>query len=1044
MQSKARNPRRTFRSAAAALALGACAAAALAQTDVEIDASTFGGLEARSIGPAVTSGRIAAIDGVPGGAGEALTLFIGSAGGGVWRSKDGGLTFRPVFDSYNPSIGAVRIDPRNPKTVWVGTGESWTRNSVSVGDGVYKSTDGGDSWTKMGLADSEHIARIRVSPADSNTVWVCAAGHLWNANDERGVFKTADGGKTWKKVLFVDADTGCSDLDVDPQDGRILYAGMWQFRRGPSYFRSGGPGSGLYKSTDGGETWRKVESGLAAGEKGRIAVAVAPSRPSVVYALVESKDTALYRSDNTGETWQRVNSSFNIQARPFYFAHIVVDPLDFNTIYKPGLSLTFSSDGGRTFNNALPGGGPHSDHHALWIHPRNPQELFLGTDGGVYASGDRGNHWRHLQGLPVGQFYHVSYDMDRPYNVYGGLQDNGSWAAPSRGAGGILNKDWRNIGIGDGFWAFRDPKDPDFVYSEYQGGKLSRLQLSTGESRQIQPQPVEGEPEFRYNWNTPVALSPNEPGTLYIGSQFLFRSRNHGESWEKISPDLTTDKQDLQQQLKSGGLTVDNSSAENHTTIFTVAESPKNAQVIWAGTDDGNLQVTRDGGAHWANVAKNLPGVPAGTWVSTVEAGHFAEGTAYATLDGHATGDMKTYAFKTTDFGQTWKPLATDALSGYAHVIREDLENPDLLFLGTETGLFLSLDGGARWARFTGGGFPPVAVRDIAIHPRESDLLIATHGRGIYILDDITPLRRLTREVLEQDAAFLPSRPAELQIPSSVQDFPGDDEFVGPNPPEAAAIHYYLKKRHLVGDLKLEVYDDKGALITTLPAGKRRGINRVLWPMRLKTPKMPGGNSVVQEPFSFLGPRVPAGTYTVKLVRGDQTLSGQVVLVPDPRSPHSAEDRAQQAKASLAAYSMLEKLTWTDDAALGLRNALQDRAAKLPAGDALRRRTEKLAADLNALHTTLVATAEGGWLSGDEQLREKLGSLYGGINGYEGRPTQSQLDQLRVLGARLDQAGDRLNALAGNELKAINQGLTGRKLEPVALVTFEEWKKKQP
>jgi photosystem II stability/assembly factor-like uncharacterized protein len=768
----------------------------------------------------------------------------------------------------------------------------------------------------------------------------------------------------------------------------------------------------------------------------------------VVYALVEAKETALYRSDDTGESWAKVNSSFNVQVRPFYFARIVVDPADPDTVLKPGLSLTLSTDGGRSFNDSISsfGSGPHSDHHALWINPRDHQQMFLGTDGGTYASADHGAHWRHLQALPVAQLYHVSYDLDMPYNVYGGLQDNGSWSGPSRAAGGIMNKDWRNIGTGDGFWAFRDPKDPDFVYSEFQGGKISRLQLSTGENREIQPLPAEGEPEFRYNWNAPVHLSPNDPGTLYIGSQFLFRSRDRGESWEKISPDLTTNDRQLQQQLKSGGLTVDNSAAENHTTIYTISESPKNAQVIWVGTDDGNLQVTRDGGAHWVNVAKNLaknlPGLPARTWVSTVEAGHFAEGTAYATLDGHATGDIKTYVFKTADFGQTWTPLMTDALAGYAHVIREDLENPDLLFLGTEKGLFLSLDGGAHWARFT-GNFPPVAVRDLAIHPRESDLLIATHGRGIYILDDITPLRKLTREVMEQEAAFLPSRPSALVIPSSVQDFPGDDEFVGDNPPEAAVITYYLKKRHLVGDLKLEVYDSQGALLTSLPTGKRRGLNRVLWPMRLKAPKMPGGNSVVQETYSFIGPRVAAGTYTAKLIKGDQTLTSQVVLVPDPRSRHSAEDRALQGKSALAAYRMLERLTWVDDATLGLRDALRTRTDKLPKGDAVRTQAAKLADDLDTLHASLVATGEGGWLSGEEQLREKLGSLYGAINGYEGRPTKSQLDQLRVMGARLDNAANRLQTLAETHLPAVNKGLAGRKLEPVTLVTFEEWQKKQ-
>jgi hypothetical protein len=604
-----------------------------------------------------------------------------------------------------------------------------------------------------------------------------------------------------------------------------------------------------------------------------------------------------------------------------------------------------------------------------------------------------------------------------------------------------MNKDWRNVGFGDGFYAFRDPQDPDFVYSESQGGNIARLQLSTGEGREIQPQAAEGEPKLRYNWNTPIHPSPNEPGTIYIGAQYLFRSKDHGESWERISPDLTTNDPKLQEQLKSGGLTIDNSAAENHTTIYTISESPKNRQVIWVGTDDGNLQVTRDGGATWTNVAKNLPGVPPHTWVSGVEAGHFDDATAYATLDGHTTGDMKTYVFKTTDSGKTWKPLMTPALSGYTHVIREDLVNPDLLFLGTESGLFLSVDGGAGWARFT-GGFPPVAVRDLAIHPRDGDLLIATHGRGVYILDDLTPFRKL-REVMDQEVAFLPSRPSALVIPSSVQNFAGDDEYVGENPPEAAAVTYYLKKRHLIGDLKLEVYDAQGALITTLPGGKRKGINRVLWPMRLPPPKLPGGNSVIEEPGSFIGPRAAPGTYTVKLIKGSQTLTSETVLVPDPRSRHSAEDRALQRRSVLASYKMLETLTWIDTAATGLRDALRDRVARLPTGDALRRQAEKLAGDLDTFHSSLVATSEGGWMSGDEELREKLATLYGGMNGYEGRPTKAQLDQLRILGDRLDKAAAHLESLAKTDLPAINRDLAKRKIETVPLLTREEWQKKQ-
>ncbi|HWN44059.1 MAG TPA: glycosyl hydrolase [Thermoanaerobaculia bacterium] len=1031
-----RTPQRILCLAAAGLAL---AMAAPAQT--EIDSNTFAGLEARAIGPAVMSGRIAGIDGV---AGDTVTLYVGSASGGVWKSRDFGITFKPVFDKHTQSIGAVQVDPKNPQTIWVGTGESWVRNSVSVGDGVYKSTDGGDNWERMGLPDSERIARIRVSPKDGNTVWVCATGHLWNDNEERGVYKTTDGGKTWKRTLYVDAKTGCSDIDMDPQEPDILYAGMWEFRRGASYFSSGGPGSGMYKSTDGGETWRKVETGLPKGDKGRIAVAVAPSRPATVYAVVESKNTALYRSDDTGESWKEMNSSFNIQVRPFYFAHIVIDPNDHNTVYKPGLMLTISSDGGKTFNSPFGqgGGSVHGDHHALWINPRDSQELVLGTDGGVYISSDKGAHWRHVKSLPLSQFYRVSADMDWPYNVYGGLQDNGSWSAPSRGTAGVQNRNWRNIGFGDGFYAFRDPTDPDVVYVEYQGGKISRGRLSTGESRDIQPLPAEGDPEYRFNWNTPIHLSANEPGTIYIGAQFLFRSRDKGESWEKISPDLTTNDPKRQQQLKSGGLTVDNSSAENHTTIYSIAESAKNKDVIWVGTDDGYVQVTRDGGKSWTNVSKNLPGVPANTWVSHVEPGRFDEATAFATLDGHTTGDMKTWVFKTTDFGQTWKPLMTAALEGYAHVVRQDLESPDLLFLGTEHGLFMTVDGGASWARYTGGDFPKVAIRDMTIHPRDADLILATHGRGVYILDDITPLRKLTRDVMEQEVAFLPSRPSPMVIPSAVQEFPGDEEYVGRTPEEAAYVTYYLKKRHIVGDLKLEVYDDKGALISTLPAGKRKGINRVTWPMRMKSPRTPGGNSVIQAPFSFFGPRVKAGAYTVKLTKGGQTLDSQVQLVPDPRSTHTAEDRTLQHDTVMKLHGMMERLTYVVDATLGARDGLQKRAEGLPQNDKLRKQLDGLATELTKLHATLAAVGEGGWLSGEEQLREKLGYLYGGVNGYEGRPTRSQLDMMSVLGARLDKAAARLDAIAGNELAAANKALTARKLEPVNLLTEEEWKKK--
>jgi photosystem II stability/assembly factor-like uncharacterized protein len=1013
-------------------------------TEVTVDSFTFGGLEARAIGPAAMAGRIAAIEGIPGTPEAPATIYVGGADGGVWRSRDGGTTWKPVFDEQTQSIGAIAADPQQPKTVWVGTGESWTRNSVSIGDGVYRTTDGGDSWEHLGLDKSERIARIAVDPKASAVVWVCATGRLWGPGEERGVYKTADGGKTWKRVLYVDANTGCSDLAVDPQDSHILYAGMWQFRRTPWSFRSGGPGSGLFKSTDGGDTWRPLKQGLPAGEKGRVAVAVAPSRPAVVYALVESKKTALYRSDDTGESWHEINSSFNIQVRPFYFGRIVVDPSDYNYIYKPGLNLTVSTDGGKTFNSPFAGafgGGVHGDMHALWINPRNPQDLLLGTDGGVYASADRAHSWRFVKALPLSQFYQVAYDMKWPYNVYGGLQDNGSWMGPSRGFAGVGNKDWRNIGGGDGFWAFPDPGDPDVVYSEYQGGHASRIRLSTGEAKEIRPLPEPGDPEYRYSWNTPLYPSPTQPGTLYIGSQFLFRSRDRGDSWEKISPDLTTNDRGKQQQGTSGGLTVDNSSAETYTTIYAVAESPKDPNVIWAGTDDGNLQLTRDGGKSWTNVVKNVPGVPAGTWVSRIAAGHFDAGTAFATFDNHHNGDMKTYAYRTADYGKSWTPLAGSLEAGYAHVLRQDLENPNLLFLGAELGLYISIDGGAHWARFT-GGFPKVAVRDVAIHPRESDLIIATHGRGIYILDDITPLRKLTTDVLQADVAMLPSRPATMVIPASLQDFGGDDEFSGNNPEEAATITYYLKKRHVIGELRLEVYDDKGELISSLPGGKRRGINRVAWPMRLPPPHMPSANSIVMNQFSLFGPRVPAGVYTVKLVSGEKTYTSQVKLVPDTRATYTAEDRAVQQQTVTLLYKKLDRLTYLDDAVTGAQGQAAKQAGGLKPGDRRAAQLKKLGEKLESVHEGLVATREGGWLSGEEELREKLGQLYGAINGYEGRPSQSQLHQVEVLSTRYDQAVAQLDAMRA-EMAAANRALSGKDDAPIKILTWEEWQQRQ-
>jgi photosystem II stability/assembly factor-like uncharacterized protein len=1030
--------RRTL--AAHAIATTLVFATAAAAAAVEVKTATFGGLAARPIGPAVMGGRVADLAVAPG---DPAVMWVGTASGGVWRSDDGGITFTPVFDQQPvQSIGALAIDPKDSKTVWVGTGESWVRNSVSVGNGVYRTTDGGDSWQHLGLPDSERISRIAVDPSDSKTVWVCATGHLWNANEERGLFKSTDAGKTWNKVLYVDADTGCADFTLDPQDPQIAYAAMWQFRRQPWTFSSGGKGSGLHRTTDGGKTWQRLSDGLPQGPLGRIAVAVAPSRPNVVYAVVEAKEkTALYRSQDLGLHWEELNSSFNVSIRPFYFARLVVDPVDWSRVYKPGLTLSVSRDGGKSFTSPFSGGfggSVHSDHHALWIDPKNPQHLVLGTDGGVYESLDRGGKWRHLNNIPVSQIYQVSYDMEHPYNVYVGLQDNGSWTGPSQAPGGVRNRHWDNIGYGDGFWAFPDPTEPGVVYSEMQGGGLFRVGRQTGEIQEIKPFATAGEEDLRFNWNTPFFAGSS--GALYAGSQYVHRSRDRGASWERISPDLTTDDPAKQKQMESGGLTVDNSTAENHTTIVALAESPKNPEVLWAGTDDGNLQLTRDGGKSWTNVVGNVPDVPKNTWVSFVEASPHDEATAFATFDGHRTGDMTPWVFVTRDHGASWTRLAASGVDGHAFVVRQDLVRPGLLYLGTEMGLWISLDEGASWARFD-GGLPRVAVHDLEIHPRDGDLIVATHGRGVWILDDLSPLRGLTPEVLEADFALLPSAPGVMAMGGTLQDFPSDAEYFGPNPSEAVSIVYYLKKRHVLGDLKVEVFDADGKLVSTLPGSMRLGINQVPWLMRLPAPKVPPGNALVP---AFIGPRMPEGTYRYVVTRGDEKVEGTVALVADPRSPHSAEDRALQQRTALALYAHLEDLSYVADTLVDLRDQARARATALGGRDGLAKKLTAWSDELEGLRKKMVATHPAGFLSGEEQLREQLAALYGGVMGYEGRPTDSQIGRIEALSVDLKARQADFAALTGEaRVAALNRELSGRKQEPIVVLSREEWVKKR-
>ncbi|MDQ3313943.1 MAG: sialidase, partial [Verrucomicrobiota bacterium] len=594
------------------------------------NSSTVSGLGARNIGSAAMSGRIAAIAGSHEPNGK-IKLFVGAASGGVWRSEDGGTTFKAIFDEQPvQSIGAIALDPKNSKVVWVGTGESWTRNSVSIGNGIYRSTDNGDTWTRMGLPNSERISQIIVSPENSDTVYAAVPGALWSDSPDRGLYKTTDGGRTWNLVLKgANLSTGCSTISMDPSNPNVLLAGMWDFRRKGWTFRSGGEGpeaesaSGLFRSTDGGATWTEITpegaKGFPSKPYGRLAVAYAPSNAKRVYCFIEGKDSALFVSDDGGGTWDKRDKSTWMVWRPFYFANLIVDPKNADRVFKVNGALIMSDDAGKSFTTVGGFQGAHGDVHDVWIDPTNTQTVITGDDGGIYYSYNGGTKWWKGENLPISQFYHVSVDDADPYRVYGGLQDNNSWVGDSQYPGGITNARWENMYGGDGFWMFADPSDPDYVYAEYQGGFIGRINRKTLQGRQIQPTPNYKE-KLRWNWNTPIALSPNEKGTIYIGSQFLFRSRNQGQTWDRISPDLTTNENAKQQQEKSGGITVDNSAAEMHTTIYSISESPKDKNVIWVGTDDGNVQVTRDGGKTWANVGGSVPNLPPNSWVSWVQA----------------------------------------------------------------------------------------------------------------------------------------------------------------------------------------------------------------------------------------------------------------------------------------------------------------------------------------------------------------------------------------------------------------------------------------
>ena len=977
----------------------------------------FGGMQARHIGPALMSGRIIDVENHPT---NARIIYLGAAGGGVWKSNDSGTTFNPIFDDYAQSIGVVKLDPKHPdEIIWVGTGEIWTRNSVSVGDGLFKSSDGGSNWTKVGFEKSERISSIVINPNNTDEMYVGVLGALWSDSEDRGVYKSLDGGKTWDKILYVGPSTGAADVIMDPNNPSVLYTSMWEFRRSGWDFTSGGRTSALYKSTDSGKTWDKIHTGFPEGDLGRITVAIAPSDTNILYAVLETGEKAtngLWKSSDTGNSWEHLNNDFGLTVRPFYFSRITIDPKNPDVVVKGGLNGSISRDGGNTFKSL---GKMHSDIHDVVFDINNSDVLYAGTDGGMYRSWDGGTTFEIVENLPLSQFYHISVDNETPYNVYGGLQDNGSWYGPSSSPGGVNARDWNSVGYGDGFRVLKHPTK-NIIYSEMQGAaNVWRYDTDKKRTRTVQPMKRKGDPDLRFNWNAPMAVSAHAPDRFYMGSQFLHKSEDMGESWDIISPDLTTNDAAKQDQSSSGGLSVDNSGAENHTTIFTIAESPLDENILWIGTDDGNIQVTKDGGENWINVTTNLVGIPANTWVYHIEASVHGKGTAYAVFEGHTTGDMKAYSLKTIDYGQTWTNIITDDVHGFVRNIQEDYESEKLLFLGTEFGLYVTIDGGKNWSKFE-NNMPATAVHFMELQKQTNDLVMGTHGRGVIIIDDISPLRELGQEVLAQDVYFFKTKPFIMIEDSGFSgSFGTETQFVGQSKSSAARIVYYLKKRHTFGKMKMEVFDMEGNKITDLNPEKSKGINVVTWGFNKKVPKMAQGKTLSFG--GFTSPRIPAGSYKVILTKGKKTYEHFIEVNYDKNSITTLVERKEQEALTETLFNMVEDLAYM----VYEINITMDKAKEVIKNDSKgKKKAQQTYNVLNNLLKELVVTTGDGYVaSAAPELREKMGDLYSNIASTYDRVSGANRDNFELISEEFDTAKSKYKEIKNKEVKKFNSYL---------------------
>jgi photosystem II stability/assembly factor-like uncharacterized protein len=1006
--------------------------------DASTEIKSFERLEWRNIGPANMGGRIADIEGV---SGNPSLVYVATASGGLFKTTNGGVRWTPLFERQGSiSIGDIALEPGNPDVVWLGAGESAVRNSVSFGDGVYKSTDGGRTWQHMGLRETEHVSKILINPRNTDVVYVGAQGHAFAPNEERGVFMTTDGGRTWQKTLYIDAEHGVADMDIDPSNPNIVYAVMWKFRRTPWTHTSGDERGGLFRSIDGGRTWKKLEGGLPK-VVGRIGVAVAASSPNVVYAITEAKEGTLWRSDDRGETWRNVSKQTNIVSRGFYYTHVRVDPTNENRVFAVASTLFVSVDGGRTFRNTS--GRTHVDFHALWLDAQNPKRMWQGQDGGIAVTYDGGESWEVVNNFAAGQFYQIHVDDRQPfYYVMGGLQDNGTWTGPSRTREpvGIQNDDWRMISFGDGFYVMNHADDPDLYLSESQGGNVVRTDMRTREQQLVVPYMGDdggpaSEAKYRFNWNSPLVGSPHDKNTVYITGNVVFRSTDFGKSWTAISPDLTTN--DREKQKSAGGpVAFENTGAEYHTTIISIAESPLRAGVLWAGTDDGNLQVTTDAGKSWRNVVKNVPGLPPNSAVSHVEPSRVNDELVYVSFDRHMLDDRRPYVYKTTDGGRTFQNITGNLpANAYVHVVREDPKNARLLYAGTELGLYVSYNGGGSWTSLALKNLPVVAVHDLIVHPRANDIIIATHGRSIYVLDDATPVQQLTPEVAREDVHLFDVRPALRYATRMTRYGVGDKAFAGQNPPYGALVSYYLKQKpDDKTKLKLQILDAGGKMISEIEnIAKERGLNRVSWNLRYGGPtvRRPPTDEEVQFTGGPRGPQVLPGTYTVRLLVGEKSYERKVEVQLDPTvGGVTAADLRETLEMELrlrdmqtATNNALHTLDSLKSQIEFIERTVRDRlgASSVPKEltDALAEQKKRVEELQNRL-----AQPEGGLgFEGRAQLIDRIGGLFFTLDSSNAAPTPAARELYGDLQKEFDTKVGEVNRFLNDAVPQLNDAL---------------------